>query len=74
MHDNSHMVIHISTDVSQECSSKNRHETEGNTSVVHVRICMSVRYPASQHDVIPDRDIAVYTRQVQDLIDQGGAS
>lgn len=35
---------------------------------------MSVRYPASQHDVIPDRDIAVYTRQVQDLIDQGGAS
>ena len=74
MHDNRYMIIHVSTDIPEKCSSKNRHETEGDTSVVHVRICMSVRYPACHHDVVPDRDIAVYARQVQNLVNQGGAS
>lgn len=70
MHDNSHVIIHVLANVSQERSSNNRNNAKGNASIVYVRIRVGVSHSTSQNDVVVDSDIAVHTWQVEDLVEE----
>jgi len=73
MYNNGNMIIHILANIPKENTSKNSNKSKRNTRVVNVWVSRRKRLLSSMHEMIPDRDITIYTGQIEDILNERSA-
>ena len=70
MYNNCNMIIHILANIPKAKTRKDSNSSKRNTGVVNERVSRCIRFLSSKHKSVPFRQIAIYTRQEEDILNK----